>query len=43
MSPAVMDSLKVAAIGLPVMFVVIIIFVVLGQVLLKVFPDKGEE
>lgn len=42
MGPAVADSLKVAAICLPVMFGVILLFVFLGQMLLKIFPEKGD-
>jgi len=41
-SSAVADALKVAAIGLPVMFFVIALFVVLGQVLLKMFPERDK-
>ncbi|MDH7479448.1 MAG: hypothetical protein QHH02_05515 [Syntrophomonadaceae bacterium] len=41
MNPAVADALKVAAICLPVMFGVILFFVFLGQVLLRLFPQKN--
>lgn len=41
MSPAAVDALRVAAICLPVMFGVILLFVFLGQALLKIFPEKN--
>jgi hypothetical protein len=42
MSQSVIQALEVAGIGLPVMFFVIGLFLVIGQVLLKVFPEKAE-
>ncbi|NLC06401.1 MAG: hypothetical protein GX755_00285 [Syntrophomonadaceae bacterium] len=41
MNPTVIEALNVAAIGLPAMFGVIILFVALGQALLKLFPEKS--
>ena len=41
MNEALMDALKVSAIGLPVMFGVLTIFIILSHVLIKLFPDKS--
>ncbi|MGI6648168.1 MAG: hypothetical protein ACOX5W_03675 [Bacillota bacterium] len=41
MDSTIMEALNVAAIGLPVMFGVIILFAALGQTLLKIFPEKS--
>jgi hypothetical protein len=40
MSTTVYQALELAAIGLPAMFFVIFLFVLLGQLLLKIFPEK---
>lgn len=39
----VSQALQVMAIGLPVMFVVIILFMILAKALVVLLPDKGEE
>ncbi len=43
MTSTVYQALEVAAIGLPAMFFVIFLFVVLGQLLLKIFPEKQKD
>ena len=40
MTTAVYQALELTAIGLPAMFFVIFLFVIMGQLLLKVFPEK---
>jgi len=41
-SESVIQALEIAAIGLPVMFLVIGILALAGQLLLKIFPEKLE-
>jgi hypothetical protein len=43
MSETVAQALQVMAIGLPVMFGVIIIFMLVAKVLVSLFPAKEEE
>lgn len=43
MSETVLQALKVMAIGLPVMFGVIILFMVVAKVLVALFPVREEE
>ncbi|MBZ4653360.1 MAG: hypothetical protein ACOY3J_01070 [Bacillota bacterium] len=43
MSETVAQALQVMSIGLPVMFGVIILFMILCKVLVALFPDKGEQ
>jgi hypothetical protein len=40
MNQTLMQALEIAGIGLPAMFFVIGLFVILGQLLLKIFPEK---
>ncbi|MGE5544882.1 MAG: OadG-related small transporter subunit [Bacillota bacterium] len=42
MNQAVEQALEIAGIGLPVMFFVIGLFIIVGKILLKVFPEKSE-
>ena len=42
MSESLIQALEIAGIGLPVMFLVIGIIALTGQLLLKVFPEKLE-
>ena len=39
----VAQALQVMAIGLPVMFAVIVLFMIVAKLLVTMFPDKGEE
>ena len=43
MTATVYQALEVAAIGLPAMFFVIFLFMILGQLLLRIFPEKKAE
>lgn len=43
MNEALMAALKVSAIGLPVMFGVLAIFIILSQILVRLFPDRSTE
>jgi len=42
MDQTVLQALQIAGIGLPVMFLVIGLFILLAKLLLKVFPEKSE-